>query len=66
MQQPSMDRILLTVPEAARRLSVSERLIWRAITEGVLEVVRLGRATRVRVEEVERVSREGLATGSNK
>lgn len=66
MQQPSMDRILLTVPEAARRLSVSERLIWRAITEGLLEVVRLGRATRVRVEEVERVAREGLATGGRK
>ncbi len=66
MQQPSMDRILLTVPEAARRLSVSERLIWRAISEGVLEVVRLGRATRVRVDEVERVAREGLAGGGRR
>ncbi|MCC7388528.1 MAG: helix-turn-helix domain-containing protein [Phycisphaerales bacterium] len=66
MQQPSMDQILLTVPEAARRLSVSERLIWRAISEGVLQVVRLGRATRVRVEEVERVSREGLAPGGRR
>ncbi len=65
MQQLN-DKVLVSVPEAARRLSVSERLIWRAISEGILEVVRLGRATRVRVEEVERVSREGLATGSSR
>ncbi|MBK8233119.1 MAG: helix-turn-helix domain-containing protein [Candidatus Eisenbacteria bacterium] len=66
MQKSVDDKVLCSVPEAARRLSVSERLIWRAISEGILEVVRLGRATRVRVEEVERVAREGLATGGSK
>jgi len=66
MQTNTDEKVLLSVPEAARRLSVSERLIWRAISEGALDAVRLGRATRVRVAEVERVAREGLATRGSK
>jgi excisionase family DNA binding protein len=66
MQTTNDDKVLLSVPETARRLSVSERLIWRAISEGALDAVKLGRATRVRATDVERVSREGLATGGSK
>jgi len=64
--QTSDEKMLLSVPEAARRLSVSERLVWRAISEGALDSVKLGRATRVRAADVERVAREGLATGRSR
>lgn len=66
MQKQTDERMLLSVPEAARRLSVSERLLWRAISEGALDAVKLGRATRVRSSDVERVAREGLTTGSGR
>lgn len=64
MQRSTEDKVLLTVPEVARRWSVSERLVWLAIQEGRLEKVKIGRATRVRAADVERVAREGLATGA--
>ncbi len=63
MQKSMDDKLLFTVPEVARRWSVSERLIWRALSEGLLEPVKLGRATRIRVSDVDRVAREGLAMG---
>lgn len=66
MQTNTDEKALLTVSETARRLSVSERLIWRAISEGALEAVKLGRATRVRAADVDRIAREGLATGSSR
>lgn len=66
MRTNTDEKALLTIPETARRLSVSERLIWRAISEGALDAVKLGRATRVRASEVDRISREGLATGGSK
>ncbi|MCW5775899.1 MAG: helix-turn-helix domain-containing protein [Phycisphaeraceae bacterium] len=53
---------LLTVPVVAQRLAVSERWVWRAISEGTIRAVRLGRATRVRAEDVEHIARVGLPT----
>ena len=39
---------LLTVPDAAARLGVSPRKIWKLIAEGKLPTVRVGdRATRI-------------------
>jgi excisionase family DNA binding protein len=38
---------LLTIGEAARRLAVSERSIWRIIAAGRLPVVRVGAAPRI-------------------
>lgn len=58
------ERVLVSVPEAARRWSVSERMVWLAIQEGRLQKVKLGRATRIHISEVERVAREGLAAGA--
>lgn len=66
MQTNTDEKALLTVSETARRLSVSERLIWRAISERALNAVKLGRATRIPTSEVERVAREGLATGGSR
>jgi len=51
---------LLRVRDAALRLSVSEVALRAWISQGLVEVVRLGRAVRFRPETIERLSREGL------
>ncbi|MBK7406131.1 MAG: helix-turn-helix domain-containing protein [Phycisphaerales bacterium] len=66
MQNAASEKLLATIPEAARRWSVSERMVWKAIAEGTVKIVKLGRATRIPISEVERVAREGLSTGSSK
>jgi excisionase family DNA binding protein len=53
---------LVTVPLAAELLAVSPRLVWRLIASGDLDVVRLGRATRVKVESIDQlIARGGVA-----
>ena len=55
-------RLMLTIPEAARRLSIGRSLIYQLILAGELETVQLGRLRRVPfdclVEYVERLRRE--------
>lgn len=63
MQNASNQPTLLTIPEAARRLSVSERFLWKAISGGSLQAVKLGRATRVLAADIDRIAREGLRAG---
>ena len=63
MQNASNHPTLITIPDAARRLSVSERLLWKAISQGTLEAVKIGRATRVLATDIDRIAREGLRTG---
>ena len=43
---------LLTVPEAAEALSLSERTVWRWIKARELESYRLGRAVRIAEDEL--------------
>ena len=38
---------LLTVAEAARRLSTSERQVWRHLRDNKLRRVKIGRSTRI-------------------
>jgi excisionase family DNA binding protein len=45
---------LLTVPETADALKVSERTVWRWIEAGELEIYRLGRAVRIAEDELVR------------
>lgn len=45
---------LLTVQEAAQRCRLSVRQVWRHIQEQRLKVVRLGRAVRIRPDDLER------------
>jgi excisionase family DNA binding protein len=52
---------LLSVAEAAARWSVSSRSVWRWISAGEIKVVKLGRAVRIPVSEVERIARQGVA-----
>ena len=51
---------LLTVGEAAKQLSLSERTLRRMIAGGDLPAVRLGRAVRIRQEDVFHIVRAGL------
>jgi excisionase family DNA binding protein len=44
---------LLTVPEVAELLRLSPRSIHRLIDDGRLPIVRLGRAIRIRPQDVE-------------
>ncbi len=45
---------LVTIAETARRLSVSDRHVWRMISRGELpEPVRVGRSTRLCVSDVD-------------
>lgn len=57
----TIEERLLTVKEAAELLRVSVRFINQRFSTGVLERVKLGRATRVRLSDVLRVTREGTA-----
>lgn len=52
---------LLSVAEAAARWSVSSRSVWRWISAGEIKTVKLGRAVRIPVSEVERIARQGVA-----
>ena len=45
---------LLTVPQAADKLNVSERTVWRRIDSGEIGTYRLGRAVRIAEDELVR------------
>ena len=50
---------LLTVPEAAERLNLSQRSVWAMIADGRLPALRFGiRATRVDAADIERLIAE--------
>lgn len=50
---------LLKVPEAAEMLALSQKTVWQWIGERRIGVVRLGRAVRVPLSEIERLLVEG-------
>jgi excisionase family DNA binding protein len=50
---------LLKVPEGAEELALSEKTVWQWIGQRRIGVVRLGRAVRVPISEIERLVEEG-------
>jgi excisionase family DNA binding protein len=50
---------LLKVPEAAAILALSQKGLWQWIYSRRISVVRLGRAVRVPLSEIERLIEEG-------
>jgi len=52
---------LVDVREAARLLGVSPRTVNGLLARGVLERVKIGRSTRVRLSDVQRVIERGAA-----
>ncbi len=51
---------LLTVPEVAECLGISVRLVNRLFATGELPRVKIGRAARARLSDVERIMAEGV------
>lgn len=47
------NRLLVTVPEAAERLTISERQVYRLLASGELQAVRIGRACRIPTKKLE-------------
>lgn len=56
--EATQDR-LLTVPEVAEVLRVSVRLVNRLFATGALPRVKIGRAARARLSDVERIVAKG-------
>jgi excisionase family DNA binding protein len=57
-----MDRTdkLISVKEAAARLSCCEHSIWKLLRLGKLQRVKIGRATRLREQDIESIIRLGV------
>lgn len=53
MSTPNQDSLYLTIPEAAQRLSVSQRFVERLIAAELLPVHRFGRAVRINRETLD-------------
>lgn len=53
-------KILLSIPDAAARLSIGRSKLYQLLMAGDLRSVRIGRAVRVPVEEVDRFARRLL------
>ena len=53
---------LVTLKEAAKTLSVSPEFLKKLQRNGRLRIIRLGRAVRVSVQELERLCREEFRT----
>lgn len=49
-----MTPLLLTIPEAAKALAISDRTLYRLIDTQRIEAVHIGRAVRVPAEVLER------------
>jgi excisionase family DNA binding protein len=54
---------LLTVAQVAERLAASERRVWYLLADGTLPRLHLGRSTRVRASDLERLIAELAAQG---
>jgi excisionase family DNA binding protein len=46
---------LFTIPNTAERLGVSQGMVWRMLAAGQLRALKIGRATRVHSDEIERL-----------
>lgn len=54
-----LERTLLTIPEAAAALGVSDRTVYSLHYSGSLQTVKIGGSRRVHVDEIARFAREG-------
>jgi excisionase family DNA binding protein len=60
MSTPASVPVLITVKEAAQRLSVSPRSVWKLVASGALPVVKVGaRSTRISTEELSNFIQRG-------
>jgi excisionase family DNA binding protein len=52
------EKLLYSIPEAAKALSLGRSSIYRLINDGALAVVRLGRRTLIRAASIRRLAGE--------
>lgn len=52
MDEPLSSPRLFSVDEAAQRLGVSDRFIWQLLAEGDLERIKIGRKTKVSLDDL--------------
>ncbi|MBC7773779.1 MAG: helix-turn-helix domain-containing protein [Pyrinomonadaceae bacterium] len=50
---------LFRVPEASKELAVSVRSVWRLVSSGTLDKVRIGRSVRITRESINRFIQQG-------
>jgi excisionase family DNA binding protein len=55
------DVLLLTVPQVARRLNISEGFVHKLKRHDRLTPIKLGRATRYHIDEVDRIAADGVS-----
>ena len=53
-QAPAIEPLLITMEEAARRLSVGRTLIYEQVRRGKLPSIRVGRCRRIALVDLER------------
>ena len=53
---PTSSSLLVTIPDACDMLAIGRTHLYKLHRQGHFEFVRLGRATRVRVADVERLA----------
>ena len=56
---------LLTVPEAAARLHISQKTTWKMVYGRKVAVVRIGRSVRIREDSVDKLIEDGTAPASH-
>lgn len=56
-------RLLLTAREAAEALSICERTLWTLTNTGALKSIRIGRAVRYAVDDLERYIERNRTAG---
>ncbi len=59
-------KTLLTVPQAAQRMTISMKTAWRMVYARDLEVVRIGRCVRVTAESVDDIIDDGTTPPTRK
>ena len=59
--QPDTDRLLLTIEETARKLSMGRTKIYDLLRSGVLDSVHIGSARRITADSVRDVARYGAS-----
>lgn len=59
MTEPASDkpeRLLVSIPDAARLLSIGVSTCWKLVKEGKLLTVKIGRSTRIPLSELVRLA----------
>ncbi len=57
LRQQPVERLTYRVPEVAEKLGIHERTVWRWLREGRLKRVKVGGATLIPADQVERLIR---------